>query len=884
VFGRRRSPARPPLRIVQSHVLEYTMPLKRPFGTARGTTRSATNFLIRLTGDLDGAPCAGTGEANPRGRLTGDDPEASWRFALEAVEHLVDRELPLTAPADAVAGVRAVMSDLDQLAAARALDRNRAKPYRGTLFGIEVALLDLVARAADLTVAQLLGQRRERVEISASTISSAHGLDEVERRLAKQLDLYPVTRLKGSGDLDGDLQLLAVASLVAQDHGHDRVIWIDCNEGMPVERAEAFVTQVASGMTKGELARRIIVEQPVPKRDGSHLPELQRRADEALGEGARALDLRLMPDESLWDRGDLERLGRRGAVRAVNIKAQKAGGLLPSLELAEAALARDPETVVYIGGMLGTSDITTFALRSLGLSLPRLDYMTAVPPTNVETRITHRLAGYREGTTILDDQQGPGLGTTLALEAVVPYVSRHRRFPVPFGEVQHPAGLRPNAYESRHLDGLGTLALDSHVLERETLAAGLETLRVSPVLFFAGQGDGRWPMGFRWTAATETARLAMAVTGNKQVTRTLLQRAGVPVPRGRAFPAKDVDRGLAYAAELGYPVVVKPLAGTGGTGVVANLTSEEDVRWAIEGLRKTKHEHKQFIVEEHIEGEDFRFFVLGDRVLSVLRRTPGAVIGDGELSVAELVLQKNEFRRQNPHLRTRPIKVGDAARFQLEKQGLTFTSVPDAGQRVVLTVAGNLSQGGDSIEVLDETHPSLLEVAVAAVRAIPGLPHAGVDFLVQDLRLPIDEQAAGICEINSTPGQTANDFPLYGPRRDVSTDMIRYYGERLGLPIAAPAAELTVRMAITGVVQGVGYRRWLADRADSLGLVGWVRNHPDGDLDALLHGSTDAVAATASVAITGPRAAHVETVHTWPTTEDAGSAFELREDDQPASG
>jgi D-alanine-D-alanine ligase-like ATP-grasp enzyme/acylphosphatase len=510
--------------------------------------------------------------------------------------------------------------------------------------------------------------------------------------------------------------------------------------------------------------------------------------------------------------------------------------------------------------------------------------MTAVPPTNVETRITHRLAGYREGTTILDDQEGPGLGTTLALEAVVPYVSRHRRFPAPFGEVRHPDGLRPNAYESSHLDGLGTLALDSHVLEREALAGGLETLRVSPILFFAGQGDGRWPMGFRWTAATETARLAMAVTGNKQVTRTLLQRAGVPVPRGRAFPAKDVDRGLAYAAELGYPVVVKPLAGTGGTGVVANLTSEEDVRWAIEGLRKTKHEHKQFIVEEHIEGEDFRFFVLGDRVLSVLRRTPGAVIGDGELTVAELILQKNEFRRHNPHLRTRPIKVGDAARFQLEKQGLTFTSVPAAGQRVVLTVAGNLSQGGDSIEVLDETHPSLLEVAVAAVRAVPGLPHAGVDFLVQDLRLPIDEQAAGICEINSTPGQTANDFPLYGPRRDVSNDMIRYYAEHLGLPLASPTTELTVRMEVTGVVQGVGYRRWLADRAEDLGLVGWVANHPDGHLDAVLHGSADAVAATASVAITGPRAAHVETVHTRHTTEDAGSAFELREADEPASG
>uniref|UniRef100_A0A0E0LA75 Acylphosphatase n=1 Tax=Oryza punctata TaxID=4537 RepID=A0A0E0LA75_ORYPU len=51
----------------------------------------------------------------------------------------------------------------------------------------------------------------------------------------------------------------------------------------------------------------------------------------------------------------------------------------------------------------------------------------------------------------------------------------------------------------------------------------------------------------------------------------------------------------------------------------------------------------------------------------------------------------------------------------------------------------------------------------------------------------------------------------------------------------APARK-AVRVVVKGRVQGVGFRDWTAETAESLGLAGWVRNRRDGTVEALLSG------------------------------------------------
>lgn len=69
-----------------------------------------------------------------------------------------------------------------------------------------------------------------------------------------------------------------------------------------------------------------------------------------------------------------------------------------------------------------------------------------------------------------------------------------------------------------------------------------------------------------------------------------------------------------------------------------------------------------------------------------------------------------------------------------------------------------------------------------------------------------------------------------------------------------------VRATISGDVQGVFYRATCARRADELGLAGWVRNGPEGSVEAVFEGSPDAIAAILAWCREGPPAARVTSV------------------------
>lgn len=414
------------LELTGARVVRYRMPLKRPYGTARGKTRSAINFVVELEAEGPNGSARGFGECQPRHALTGDggkDRKQAWEFARSACGLLVGRGVAAGHRSDSLDPIRAVVRDLEALAMTHADDTNRSRPFRGTLLGFEVALLDVVARVQGLRVSELLGERRQELRISISTISSANSVEQAAKRAVRQRR-FPMTRVKGSGDLDGDLRLLEAVSAANASASLTRPLWIDINEAFDLERAVAFCRAVARSMAEGSLPDELVVEGMLPKDSFLQLPQVQAAADqEFVRLGAQGLDLRVMPDEGLWDASDLRALAAAGGCRAINIKAPKAGGLLPSLELAEAAVDADADVRISLGGMVGTSDVTAWALHNLARGLPRCDYLTAVPPGNVETRITEPLAAYVDDrTSLIAPQELPGLGADVVWGLVEPYV------------------------------------------------------------------------------------------------------------------------------------------------------------------------------------------------------------------------------------------------------------------------------------------------------------------------------------------------------------------------------------------------------------------------------------------------------------------------------
>ena len=72
-------------------------------------------------------------------------------------------------------------------------------------------------------------------------------------------------------------------------------------------------------------------------------------------------------------------------------------------------------------------------------------------------------------------------------------------------------------------------------------------------------------------------------------------------------------------------------------------------------------------------------------------------------------------------------------------------------------------------------------------------------------------------------------------------------------------SESSVRahVVVSGLVQGVCYRYFTVEEAQRLGLTGWVRNLPSGEVEAEAEGDRSAVEALIKAMKIGPRAAHV---------------------------
>ena len=271
-----------------------------------------------------------------------------------------------------------------------------------------------------------------------------------------------------------------------------------------------------------------------------------------------------------------------------------------------------------------------------------------------------------------------------------------------------------------------------------------------------------------WAAEVDsTSAVSEAIAQDKDLTKDLLQAAGVPVPLGR--PVHSLEEAWAAAQELGLPVVVKPLDGNQGKGVTVNIQSREHLEMAY----RVAAEIGTPMVERFLPGEDYRMLVVGNRLVAAARRDPPHVIGDGMHSVEQLVGQVNaDPRRGDGHASalTR-IRIDEIALARLALQGLTAQDVPEKGRRVSLRNNANLSTGGTATDVTDDVHPDVAARAVAAARMV-GLHICGVDVVAQNVVQPLEEQGGGVVEVIAAPGLRMHLAPSYGKARPVGEAIV----------------------------------------------------------------------------------------------------------------
>jgi acylphosphatase len=87
-----------------------------------------------------------------------------------------------------------------------------------------------------------------------------------------------------------------------------------------------------------------------------------------------------------------------------------------------------------------------------------------------------------------------------------------------------------------------------------------------------------------------------------------------------------------------------------------------------------------------------------------------------------------------------------------------------------------------------------------------------------------------------------------------------------------------VRYVVSGSVQGVGFRWFIARHARTLGLAGYARNLPDGRVEVVVSGPDDALPALEQLLRAGPANAQVERVERSadPMPVTTGNSFDIR--------
>lgn len=403
-----------------------------------------------------------------------------------------------------------------------------------------------------------------------------------------------------------------------------------------------------------------------------------------------------------------------------------------------------------------------------------------------------------------------------------------------------------------------------------------------------------------------TSDEAQRITGNKELTKNWLSKAGIPIPEGRMFTEKDSDQKIIqYANELGYPLVLKPTNGYQGIGVFANLKNEEEFSKALKHLRNDMN-YTNVIVERYISGTEYRIFVIGDRVIGAVEKIPPSIIGDGHSTIKQLIKNKNKEKKKNPHLFKKPIKIDFEVENCIVAEGYTLESILENGKKIYLRKKNSLSSGGDPVDATDKISEQTKNTTINALKAVPNLAQAGIDVIVDD-----ETSQANIIEINAIAMIGSHIFPEAGQARDIPSAIIDYYFpesisekrynsnvyfdlQNLLEPLinkTASQVEVTPapfwdnmhakKYIIEGKVQKVGYRKWVRRKALENDLFGYAQNLNDGTVVVVVAGPEENVKSFKNICKVGPKKANVKNVKEEPWINPIKVGFEIK--DNPKS-
>ncbi len=311
------------------------------------------------------------------------------------------------------------------------------------------------------------------------------------------------------------------------------------------------------------------------------------------------------------------------------------------------------------------------------------------------------------------------------------------------------------------------LNISARLMYEEATKIGIDctTFQDNHLIRMEYDGSTWFTRGSRTSLQSSVGR---SIAQNKHLSKQILIDGRFPTSPYRYVKSEE---DLESLKELTFPLVMKPLKGHHGEGVIVGIREATHARTAFNEIKG------DVIFEELLHGShEYRVVCIGYRFVAAATRKAAYVIGDGTSTIRELVDEKNDhpWRDSGHSGKLSFIIIDDLVLEYLEELGFSDTSVPAEGEEVVLRKTANLSTGGEAIDVTDTVHPDN-KILFENISRSSDLDLIGIDVMSNTLSEPLQEQpGSGIIEINPSPGLRMHHYPMQGKARNVAREILDY--------------------------------------------------------------------------------------------------------------
>lgn len=254
---------------------------------------------------------------------------------------------------------------------------------------------------------------------------------------------------------------------------------------------------------------------------------------------------------------------------------------------------------------------------------------------------------------------------------------------------------------------------------------------------------------------------------SKLQARDMFAANDIPHAKGATF--FNPFTAIRFAKKHGFPLVVKPNVSGFSRGSHFPIRNYSEL---LKGMFFARAWWPISVVEQYLDGKNYRVVVADGKIISVIQRYPPFVDGDGTSTIDTLIDRENRIRDEmklGPTIHN--IEKNTKVVAHLKKQGLSLSSVIGDGERVHLFHRVALAPGGVVETVDKDSIPRENQELFIKVLSLFNANIFGIDAIFKDgIEKSYKEQECIFLEVNSRPYLKMHDFPRYGAVEELSAD------------------------------------------------------------------------------------------------------------------